>query len=71
MFTIIKRCSGRKLARLEMIKELRLGHKFSGLCLSPMGVNCVAPCDKEIVLAHGAAVIDCSWARIDETPFNK
>jgi len=66
-----KRCSGRKLARLEMIKELRLGHKFSGLCLSPMGVNCVAPCDKEIVLAHGAAVIDCSWARIDETPFNK
>jgi len=66
-----KRCSGRKLSKLNMISDLRLGQRFSGLCLSPMGVNCVSPSDKDIVSAHGVSVIDCSWARIEETPFNK
>ena len=67
----LQRCSGRKLSKLNMISDLRLSQRFSGLCLSPMGVNCVSPSDKDIVSAHGVSVIDCSWARIEETPFNK
>lgn len=27
--------------------------------------------DKEIVQEYGCAVVDCSWARIDEIPFNR
>ena len=58
-----KRCSGRKLARLGMIKELSLGQRFSGICLSPMGKDCVSPADRDILDAHGVAVVDCRFGR--------
>ena len=31
----------------------------------------MSPSDREIMSDMGAAVIDCSWARLDDTPFNK
>ncbi|CAH0626899.1 unnamed protein product [Chrysodeixis includens] len=66
-----KKCSGRKLLRHNLIKNLKLGQRFQGLVLSPVGTQCVSPNDKDIIEKFGLAVIDCSWAKIDETPFGR
>ncbi|KAG8199579.1 hypothetical protein JTE90_009416 [Oedothorax gibbosus] len=66
-----KKCSGRKLSRLGLIKTLRLGQRFNGIILSPAATKCVGPQDKEIIEEHGAAVVDCSWAMLEQTPFSK
>lgn len=62
---------GRKLARMNLIKELRLGQRFNGIILTPSATKCVSPEDAEIIALHGVAVVDCSWARLHETPFSK
>ncbi|KAK9887022.1 hypothetical protein WA026_019947 [Henosepilachna vigintioctopunctata] len=63
-----RKCSGRKLARMKLIKPLKIKQKFHGVVLTPMGFKCISPEDKEIILAKGIAVVDCSWAKVDETP---
>ncbi|KAJ2490805.1 ribosome biogenesis protein tsr3 [Coemansia sp. RSA 2050] len=66
-----KRCSGRKLARMGLVKEFRLGQVFKGIVMSPEGKQVVSRADLPIMQQFGAAMIDCSWARIDEVPFSR
>ncbi|CAB4003743.1 ribosome biogenesis TSR3 homolog [Paramuricea clavata] len=66
-----KKCSGRKLDRLGFVRSLKLSQKAHGIILSPLGQKCLSPEDHEIVAHSGVAVIDCSWAKLDETPFGK
>ncbi|KAI9106003.1 hypothetical protein DFS34DRAFT_644806 [Phlyctochytrium arcticum] len=66
-----KRCSGRKLSRARIVKSLKVGTRFNGLVLSPKGTQSVSPADRSIVEAGGLCVVDCSWARIEEVPFEK
>ena len=54
-----KRCSGRRLAKLGLLNELKLGQRFPGVCLSPRGTSTLSPADRQVMQEAGAAVIDC------------
>ena len=56
---------------MGLIKTLRVQNRFHGIVLSPTGQRTVSPADKPIIESAGLAVVDCSWARVDEVPFHK
>lgn len=64
-----KKCTGRKLERMHLLRSLKPYHKFAGLILSPMAKKSVSPEDRELVLSKGICVVDCSWNRIEEVNF--
>lgn len=74
-----KRCTGRKLARLKMIRTLGLSEKgssgdtgaFRGIILSPQGVDPVSPTDAFSIQTAGLSVIDCSWALTGGLPYSR
>lgn len=66
-----KRCTGRKLARRNLIDTITIGQVHKGLLLSPDGQRTVSAEDRPIVEAYGLSVIDCSWKLVDGIPFHK
>lgn len=66
-----KRCSGRRLARLNRLATLRLSTRFHGIVLTPAATVHLSPSDAAIMLDCGLAVVDCSWARLEDVPFDK
>ena len=66
-----KRCTGTRLSRQGVVRELRLGQAFQGVILSPVGRSCVSRQDKELIGSKGLAVVDCSWNRLDDVPFGR
>lgn len=66
-----KRCSGKKLMRLGLMRELHVGQKFAGIVISPKAKKVVSAADKELMEQFGAAVVEASWNRIEEVPFSR
>ncbi|KAF8405964.1 hypothetical protein HHK36_008044 [Tetracentron sinense] len=66
-----KKCTGRKLSRFGLLKELRVTNGFGGIVLSPVGKQCVSKEDSLLMKRKGLAVVDCSWARLSDVPFVK
>ena len=50
---------------------MKINQRFPGLVVTPNATKVVCPADAEIVQRMGVAVVDCSWARIEEVPFDK
>lgn len=57
--------------RLGLMRELAIGRKHGGVVITPNGRTPVSPADLPLLLEHGAAVVECSWARLAEVPFAK
>jgi pre-rRNA-processing protein TSR3 len=66
-----KRCTGRKLHRLGCLKELRLSQRFPGVVLTPDATEHLSPADYDLIRSDGLAVVDCSWNRLEDVPWNK
>ena len=66
-----KRCSGKRLMRLGLMRELHVGQKFAGIVISPKGKKLVSKADKDLLEQYGAAVVEASWKRIEEVPFGR
>ncbi|KAI0905717.1 hypothetical protein F4823DRAFT_119485 [Ustulina deusta] len=66
-----KRCSGKKLMRLGLMRDLHLGQRHNGVIITPNGKHTLSPADRELMDQYGAAVVECSWARTQEVQWNK
>ncbi|KAL9105001.1 MAG: hypothetical protein Q9163_000098 [Psora crenata] len=66
-----KRCSGKRLMYFGLMRELPVGQKFSGVVISPRAKTVISRADNELLEQYGAAVVECSWLRIEEVPWGK
>lgn len=66
-----KRCSGKKLMKMGMMRELHMGQRHNGVIITPNGKHVISPADREQMDQYGAAVVECSWARTKEVQWNK
>lgn len=66
-----KRCSGKRLMRLGLMRELHVGQKHAGIVISPKAKHLVSPADRDLLEQYGAAVVEASWNRIEEVPWGK
>jgi len=66
-----KRCSGKKLMKLGLMRDLHVGQRHPGVIITPNGKHTISPADAPLMEQFGAAVVECSWARTAEIQWSK
>ncbi|POR34885.1 Ribosome biogenesis protein TSR3 [Tolypocladium paradoxum] len=66
-----KRCSGKRLMKLGLMRELHMGQRHNGVIVTPNGKQVISPADRDLMDQFGAAVVEASWARTSEIQWNK
>ncbi|CAI4214635.1 unnamed protein product [Parascedosporium putredinis] len=66
-----KRCSGKRLLKLGLMRDLHVGQRYNGVVITPNGKKTLSPADAELLVQFGVAVVECSWARMQEIQWNK
>ena len=61
-----KKCTGKKMERLGLLKEIKFSRNYGGILLTPNGKKICSIEDHEIIAKKGICVIDCSWAKFNE-----
>ena len=61
-----KKCTGKKMERLGLLKETKFSRNYGGILLTPNGKKICSIEDHEIIAKKGICVIDCSWAKFNE-----
>lgn len=57
--------------QLGLMRELSIGQKYPGVIISPNAKKIISPADRELLEQHGAAVVECSWVRVQEIPWSR
>lgn len=61
-----KKCTGKKMERLGLLKEIKFNRNYGGILLTPNGKKICSIEDHDIIATKGICVIDCSWAKFEE-----
>lgn len=65
-----KICTGMRLKKYGLLKEIKLNSKYTGILLTPTASKVISKEDSEIISKNGICVIDCSWAKFNELNLN-
>lgn len=63
-------CTGMRLSKHGLCKEIKINSHFPGLLLTPTGKKAVSKEDHKIIAEKGICVIDCSWSKFNELHLN-
>lgn len=66
-----QKCTGRKLARYNLVRSLRPCERSPGVVLTPMATRVISRADAALATTAGLGVVDCSWNRLEEVPFSR